>query len=96
MNINVTLLGGECPRLFALSGRIGQTMHALMYARRQGITSLDNPAIRLAAHIHSLRAMGFIIDTETEPHGGAYPGYHARYRIRSTVIQGHSQGERNQ
>ncbi|MBL4767950.1 MAG: hypothetical protein JKY94_09595 [Rhodobacteraceae bacterium] len=96
MKINVTLLGGDCPRTFTLTGRIGQAMHFLMQARRQGITSLENPAIRLAAHIHSLRAMGFIIDTETEPHGGAYPGYHARYRLRSTVMLGHSQTEGNQ
>ncbi|MBT3141365.1 helix-turn-helix domain-containing protein [Ruegeria litorea] len=96
MNLNVTLQGGDCPRLFTLSGRIGQTMHHLMQAKQQGITSLENPAIRLAAHIHSLREMGFVIDTETEPHGGAYPGYHARYRLRSSVALGHNQGEGKQ
>lgn len=96
MQINVTLLGGDCPRLFTLSGRIGQTMHHLIQAKGQGITSLENPAIRLAAHIHVLRDMGFVIDTEREPHGGAYPGYHARYRLRSSVVLGHSQGEGKQ
>ncbi len=94
MNLNVTLQGGDCPRVFALSGRIGQTMHHLMQSKQQGITSLENPAIRLAAHIHSLREMGFVIDTETEPHGGAYPGYHARYRLKSIVILGHAEQER--
>lgn len=96
MKLNVTLLGGECPRMFTLSGRIGQTMQHLMQAKHQGITSLENPAIRLSAHIHSLREMGFIIDTEMEPHGGAYPGYHARYRLRSSVVLGHAQGEGKQ
>lgn len=90
MKINVTLLGGECPRMFTLSGRVGQTLHHLMQAEGLGITSLENPAIRLAAHIHVLRDMGFIIDTEREPHGGAYPGYHARYRLKSDVVLGHS------
>lgn len=93
MKLNVTLLGGDCPRLFTLSGRIGQTMHHLIQAKSQGITSLENPAIRLAAHVHSLREMGFLIDTEREPHGGKYPGYHARYRLRSSVILGHREVE---
>ena len=89
MKLNVTLMGGDCPRMFTLSGRIGQTMHYLMQAKNQGITSLENPAIRLAAHVHSFREMGFLIDTEREPHGGMYPGYHARYRLRSSVVLGH-------
>ena len=71
-------------------------MFHLMQAKRQGITSLENPAIRLSAHIYSLRDMGFIIDTEMEPHGGTYPGYHARYRLSSTVVLGHVQGEGKQ
>lgn len=96
MNLTVTLLGGDCPRLFSLSGRIGQTMYHLMQAKSQGITSRENPAIRLAAHIHSLREMGFLIDTEIEPHGGGYPGYHARYHLRSSVVLGHSNGEQKQ
>ena len=86
-------MGGEQPRLFTLSGRIGHTMHALMQAKGKGITPLDYPWIRLAAYIHSLRDMGFTIDTEMEQHGGNYPGYHARYRLRSTVILGHQHGE---
>jgi len=89
MNIDVTLLGGESPRYISLSGRIGQTMHALMQAKGKGITPLENPSLRLAAYVHSLRGIGFTIDTEMEQHGGAYPGFHARYRLRSTVIQGH-------
>jgi hypothetical protein len=95
MKLNVTLMGGDCPRSLTLSGRIGQTLFHLMQAKGQGITSLENPAIRLAAHIHTLRGLGFAIDTETERHGGAYPGYHARYRLRSTVVlaRDHKGGE---
>jgi hypothetical protein len=85
MNISVTLLGGEYPRHFILSGRIGQTFHRLHLTGKKGITPLESPALRLAAHVHSLRELGFIIETEREPHGGAYPGYHARYTLVSSV-----------
>jgi hypothetical protein len=89
MNIDVTLMGGERPRYISLSGRMGQTMHALMCSKSQGITPLENPSLRLAAYIHSLRDVGFTIDTELEEHCGDYPGFHARYRLCSTVILGH-------
>jgi hypothetical protein len=35
------------------------------------------------------RDVGFTIDTEREEHDGDYPGFHARYRLCSTVILGH-------
>ena len=60
-------------------------MHHLHHAGTEGITSLNNPALRLAAYIKSLRKMGFIIDTEREKHEGDYPGVHARYRLVSAV-----------
>jgi len=96
MNIDVTLMGGERPRYISLSGRVGQTMQRLIEAKDKGITSLENPALRLAAYVHSLRDMGFTIDTEIEQHGGDYPGHHARYRLRSTVILGHHNGDADQ
>ncbi|MGJ8609502.1 MAG: winged helix domain-containing protein [Octadecabacter sp.] len=43
--------------------------------------------MRLAAYIHSLREMGFTIDTELEQHDGPYAGHHARYRLRSIVLR---------
>jgi hypothetical protein len=89
MNIDVTLMGGERPRYISLSGRMGQTMHALLRAKSQGISPLEHPSLRLAAYIHSLRDVGFTIDTELEEHCGDYPGFHARYRLCSTVILGH-------
>ena len=36
---------------------------------------------RVAAYVHCLRKLGFEIETEMEPHGGAYRGRHARYRL---------------
>lgn len=90
MEINVTLMGGEQPRLLTLSGRNGQTMHMLHKAGQAGITSLEMPALRLSAHIHSLRKMGFEISTVRENHEGDYPGHHARDRLESTVTLGHN------
>lgn len=92
MIINATLLGGEQPRSFHLSGRIGQTLFLLHRADKAGITALDSPAKRLAAYVYSLRRMGFEITTERELHDGDYPGHHARYRLQSAVMLG-NQGE---
>ena len=88
MQIHATLMGGEQSRSLFLSGRIGQTLFLLQRAGDEGITAMETPAKRLAAYVHSLREMGFEISTEREPHGGAYPGYHARYRLESSVILG--------
>jgi hypothetical protein len=85
MQIRVTLTLGEQSRTFILRGRIGQTMHHLHRAGQMGITSLETPALRLSAYIHSLRRMGFEITTEREEHEGDYPGHHARYRLESIV-----------
>lgn len=85
MKITATLTGGERPRLFKLSGRVGQTLFHLHQAGQAGITSLEMPALRLAAYIHSLRQLGFQIETEREPHDGDYPSRHARYRFASAV-----------
>jgi hypothetical protein len=85
MKINATLMGGERPLLFSLSGRLGQTLNRLYEAGAQGITPLETPALRLAAHVHDLRKIGFLIETEREPHAGAYSGFHARYRLCSDV-----------
>ncbi len=86
MKINATLLGGECPHTFTLNGRIGQTIWELHNAGQDGITALEIPALRLAAYVHSLRGLGFTIDTELEEHQGPYPGHHARYRLSSSVL----------
>lgn len=86
MNINATLLGGECPRSSYLTGRMDQTPLLLRHAGKKGITSPENPADCLADHVQSLREMGFTITTDREPHSGDYPGHQARYRLRCSVI----------
>ena len=59
MDIHATLKGGEQPRSLFLSGRIAQTLHHLHRAGPKGITTLDWPAMRLSAYVHSLRKLGF-------------------------------------
>jgi hypothetical protein len=44
-----------------------------------------NPALRLAAYVHSLRRAGLYIETELERHDGRYSGKHARYRLLTPI-----------
>ncbi|MCP5361143.1 MAG: hypothetical protein H6908_00665 [Hyphomicrobiales bacterium] len=75
---------GEC-REYHLTGRVGQTIHALVMAGRQGVTALEMSswALRLGAYIHTLRhRYQLVIHTVMEPHEG---GMHARYVLESPV-----------
>jgi hypothetical protein len=72
-------------RLHIVGGRTRWALDRLMKAGGRGITSMDNPAPRLAAYVFLLRESGFDIETITEPHAGDYPGHHARYVLRSIV-----------
>ncbi len=92
MKIDVTLTGGEQPRTLTLSGRIGQTIYHLWQAGPAGITAQETPALRLAAYVHSLREMGFAIETQMEPHDGRYSGHHARYILRTAIVVTHGVG----
>ena len=81
MNINATLVGGDCPRTFQLNGRIGWTFYQLWRAGAKGVSPVECPALRWSGYVHQIRQMGIPIDTEMEPHGGTYKGRHARYRL---------------
>ncbi|WP_390915191.1 hypothetical protein [Pseudosulfitobacter sp. SM2401] len=81
MNISVTLFLSGHPRTFKFQGRMGWAMAQLAEAGAHGITTIERPAPRLSAYIHSLRKCGVPIETENEPHEGAYSGTHARYRL---------------
>jgi hypothetical protein len=72
-------------REITLKGREAWAMHALIQGGPRGITSLSNPAPRMAHYVFKLRGGGFDIATIDEPHGGAFAGSHARYVLRSTV-----------
>jgi len=68
------------------TGREAETLLALVNAGSTGITSLDafkaGWAVRLAAYVFDLKAMGVPIEATTEPHAG---GRHARYRLAGPV-----------
>lgn len=81
MRIHVTLDLGEQSRTLEFKGRMGWTMAQLVDAGPRGITTIERPALRLAAYVHSLRKRGIPIETEIEAHSGPYAGQHARYRL---------------
>lgn len=70
----------------ALVGRNAWALRELILAGEKGCTPIDNPAPAWAAYVQNLRAMGFDIETITEPHGGPFKGHHGRYVLRSDVI----------
>lgn len=81
MKIQARIEDGERPRVVEVRGRMAWTLARLAEAGVRGVTSLEEPAPRLAAYVHRLRQQGFPIDTELEDHGGPFPGRHARYRL---------------
>lgn len=80
----VTPTEGDAFRI-VVSGRVRWALEELRKAGLRGITSLENPAPRLAAYVHELRGMGVEIETITEPHEGDFPGHHGRYALHSRV-----------
>lgn len=85
MKVNVLLREGECSRTFTLKGRLGWTMHQLAQAGSRGLSTIERPAPRWSGYVHDLRKLGISIETEMEPHEGAYRGHHARYRLACAV-----------
>lgn len=71
-----------------IGGRDEWALAQLVQAGADGCTPITNPAPRWAAYVHNLRGMGIQIETLTEKHGGAFPGNHARYILRSQVMKG--------
>ena len=68
------------------TGRVAWAFGELLMAGRCGVTPIDNPAPRWSAYIFTLRTeYGLDIETVNEPHGGPYPGTHARYVLRTRV-----------
>jgi hypothetical protein len=77
---------GEDVRTIVPPGRVGWALAELIAAGRVGITSMENPAPRLAAYIHKAKhVFGVAIESITEMHDGPYPEKHARYRLLSRV-----------
>ena len=71
---------------FTLSGRDAWALRELIKAGPCGVTPIDNPGPRWSGYIFKLRRKhGLGIETVYEPHGGDFPGNHARYILRSAV-----------
>ena len=68
-----------------LPGREAWAMENLLRQGERGCTPIDVPGPRWSSYIHKLRCRGFVIETVTELHPGAYAGKHARYVLRSEV-----------
>ena len=67
-----------------VKGRNAWALLGLMEAKSQGVAPWDEPTgPRWSAYIFNLRQMGIEIETINESHGGAYPGSHARYILRT-------------
>ena len=80
--ITVRLPNGECQTFF---GREAWTLRHLMSAGSEGVTTLDQPAPRWSHYVFKLRKAGLVITTTHEPHAGAFPGTHGRYRLETPV-----------
>lgn len=77
---------GTDPVPLVVKGRVAWCLKELLIASDFGITGCRGRGRRLAAYIHTLRKRyGLEIETELEPHGGPYPGRHARYRLWSEI-----------
>ena len=81
----VWIRDGE-PFEFELAGREAWALSRLMAAAEKGVTPVSEPTgPRWSAYVHKLRRKGLDVETITERHGGAFPGTHARYVLRSDV-----------
>ena len=78
--------GGGNVRTITPPPRVGWALSELIAAGKAGVTSMENPAPRLAAYVHKAKTcFGITIESLTETHDGPYPGKHARYRLLSRV-----------
>lgn len=68
-----------------VNGRDRWALERLRAAGLEGCTAISQPAPRWSAYVFNLRELGIEIETVHEPHGGDYPGHHARYVLRSDV-----------
>ncbi|MGF1552360.1 MAG: hypothetical protein ACFBWO_07650 [Paracoccaceae bacterium] len=66
-------------RRLVLTARAAWALAELRRAGPRGITARAYPGVRLADAVFKLRRAGYAVATEFEPHGGDYPGRHARY-----------------
>lgn len=70
-----------------VKGRNEWALKELLRKGPQGCTPIDNPAPRWSAYVFNLKRYGLDVETITETHGGPFPGNHARYVLRSVVME---------
>jgi len=77
---------GNAARIIEPKGREAWTLWRLAQAGPRGVSSIENIGPRLSSYVHDLRhVFGLDIETQHESHGGAFPGTHGRYFLRSPV-----------
>ena len=77
-------IGDDSGPEVTVCGREAWALLALMAAEERGCTPIDTPGPRWSGYVHDLRKLG-VIETIRERHGGAFPGDHARYVLRSRI-----------
>jgi hypothetical protein len=92
MKVKAKIETGEMPITLHLKGRLAWTMLELVKAGDKGITPLHNPAPRVSHYVMTLRRKGVAIETDMQPHGGAFPCEHGVYRLKSAVTIEHVKG----
>jgi len=78
-------IGDHDGPVVTVRGREAWALLALQAAGDRGCTPIDHPGPRWSGYIHDLRKLGLVIETIHEPHGGSFPGGHARYVLRSPI-----------
>lgn len=78
-------IGGDDGPVVTATGRAAWALERLIAAGARGITSVSDPAPRLADYVFKLRRLGIGIITDDEPHQGEFAGRHARYRLATPV-----------
>ena len=80
------IVGDLVGKTITLKGRDAWALSELIRTGEKGCTPIDTPGPRWSAYVHKLRhEYGLKIDTVHENHGGAFPGCHARYVLRTQV-----------
>jgi hypothetical protein len=71
--------------LKTIKGRDAWALNELIAAGNRGVTPIERPAPRWSHYCWKLRRAGIAVETIDEPHGGAFAGHHARYRLQIPV-----------
>jgi hypothetical protein len=86
LTLCVAIGDGEGAREAELTGRTAWACRELLKAGEQGCSPITTPGPRWSDYVFKLkRQHGIDVATVTERHGGAFPGNHARYVLRSKV-----------